>query len=418
MRIIKMTCKSFSAHSILTFVFFTALLFQANGFLAPAQQKSKHADKTATLLEIPFENDFGLIFIPVRVNDSAPLWFLLDTGFEADILNAKWREPLGLKLTDVQIVPQPGGAIEMGKASNLTYRIGGLTIENQNLQTAPLSQLEPVIGRPLDGILGHDFISRYTIEIDYDRKLLKIHDPDKFEYKGAGAIVPLTVTNKEPFFDAVIAQAGNSPVTAKFKLDTGSFGSIGFNKNFLDEKKLLVPNQSSLEEPGIAVGGETKGVSFRLSELKIADFTLRNLVVSATLDSGGFENRRDAGTLGGEILERFKLILDYPRNRLIFEKGRRFSRDFVYDLSGLQLVAEGADFKIVRIHRVLENSPAAQAGLIKGDRLLFVNNKKVETLSLSSIRALLRDEKHKKLKLVIRRDNAEREISLVLRRRI
>ena len=47
---------------------------------------------------IPFEFINKHIFIPVRVNDSRPLWFVLDTGDQYAIINLNTAKELGLRL--------------------------------------------------------------------------------------------------------------------------------------------------------------------------------------------------------------------------------------------------------------------------------------------------------------------------------
>src|SRR4051794_12393609 len=77
---------------------------------------------------MPFEDDFGLIFLKVQVNGSKPLWFLLDTGFDTNILNADLVKPLNIELKDKQVVAQPGGSVEMGSAAGLKFNLGGVEL--------------------------------------------------------------------------------------------------------------------------------------------------------------------------------------------------------------------------------------------------------------------------------------------------
>jgi hypothetical protein len=42
---------------------------------------------------------------------------------------------------------------------------GGARVADQLVSTVPLDALEAPLGRPLDGILGYDFLSRFIVEL-------------------------------------------------------------------------------------------------------------------------------------------------------------------------------------------------------------------------------------------------------------
>src|SRR5258708_8680950 len=59
-------------------------------------------------LKIPFELSNDLILLQARVNDSAPLWFILDTGASSTVIDSQLAKTLRLK---------PGGRfVETGGA--------------------------------------------------------------------------------------------------------------------------------------------------------------------------------------------------------------------------------------------------------------------------------------------------------------
>ena len=65
-----------------------------------------------------------------------------------------------------------GGAgenkVEVSFIKDASFALPGVEIAGQTVATAKLREiLEARVGRPVDGILGYDLISRFVIEIDY-----------------------------------------------------------------------------------------------------------------------------------------------------------------------------------------------------------------------------------------------------------
>ena len=403
-------------HRLLPFlVLILAIPVRAAG-TAPAP--AARFDSGGQALKIPFDDDFGLVFVKVRVNDSRTAWFLLDSGFDANILSTGLAKSLGVALADVQRIPQPGGEIEMGRAAGLVFGLPGVTLVNQTAQTAPLAPLEPFVGRSLDGILGHEFIRQLVVEIDYAAAVLNLYDPAGWQYDGGGEILPVTITGAQPFVPGQVLLAGRKPVAGRFKLDTGSLDTIGFNRNFLSAHRLPEVGRPRREEPGLAVGGETRGVRFRVDGFRLGSRVLKGLPVGGTLDSKGFEDRSDAGTIGAGVLGRFRLVLDYARRRAILEPNARFAEPFPFDMSGAWVTAGGPDWQDFRVHRVLPGTPAAEAGLREGDVILAVDGRLAETLTLALVRELLQGPDGQARRLRIRRGDGELTVDLKLRKLI
>src|SRR5438105_143333 len=76
-------------------------------------------------LKIPFELSNNLILVPARVNDSAPLWFILDTGATDSVIDSQLAKTLSLKVIGRTL--GTGGA---GTATALIFR--GTTLKLPN----------------------------------------------------------------------------------------------------------------------------------------------------------------------------------------------------------------------------------------------------------------------------------------------
>src|SRR5687767_13678671 len=73
----------------------------------PEARKDYRFASGRSALRIPFEEDDGHIFLQARINNSAPLWFGLDTGAIRSSIDTRQAQTLGLRFDGTQRV---GGA--------------------------------------------------------------------------------------------------------------------------------------------------------------------------------------------------------------------------------------------------------------------------------------------------------------------
>jgi hypothetical protein len=331
---------------------------------------------------IPFELYMNLIFLQVRVNRSKTFWFNLDTGLETTVFDAKQAEELGLKLEDKTLVSVPGGSVQLAFARGVSLSLPGLQMLNQRVRTIPLSDFTPVLGRAIHGTIGHDLFNRFAVEIDYGARVIYLYEPEDYEYSGTGEIIPVKIENEEPFVHAKLIQPGRAPIDAKLKLDTGSVNELGLNGSFVQAVKLVGSAQKVVPQPGVALGGFTENYVTRIAGLELGNIFIKNPVVGCSKD---LTRTGDAGTIGGEIFRRFKVILDYSRERMILERNRHFDEPYKYDASGLFLIVD-MNFGSFKVLRVTENTPAFEAGLHEEDVIMAIDDAPTSTFTMETMR--------------------------------
>lgn len=366
------------------------------------------AAPAAPVADVPFDDAFGLVFFEATIGDSGPLSFMLDTGFDVSVLNTDVAARLGLKAAEVKSEAAPGGAVEVGALPPATLSIGALRVEGLRLSTVPLTPLAGFVGRPLDGVLGHDVLASRVVEIDYPERRLRFRSAEGYQHEGPGQVLPVTFQDSQALVIAGVEMPGGRTVFAPFKLDTGSLDLAGLNFNFVRDGHLIAADVPELHVRGIAVGGDTEGRLFRAAALVLGIDRVERPLLGYTVDSAGFENRPDAGTLGGALLSRHRLILDYPRSRIILEGGSRGPAPRVgEDMAGAVLTSTGPAFATVVVAQVIAGTPAAVAGLVAGDEIVTAGGRRV---SLREARELLQEPGG--LDLVIRREGQERKLRL------
>jgi hypothetical protein len=138
--------------------------------------------------------------LQARINDSDPLWFLLDTGAQVTIIDKEVARLLELK-SEGSFQGSGGGGegtIEVSLVNDITLTFADLSATIAMAAVAPISSLlESHTGRRLHGLLGYDLISKYVIEIDYGVGEIVFHDPASYRYSGKGEVLGLSVVNKK-----------------------------------------------------------------------------------------------------------------------------------------------------------------------------------------------------------------------------
>lgn len=381
----------------------------------PAPEFRFDADKAA--MRIPFELYANVILLRARVNNSAPLWFLLDTGAGGSLIDSRHARRLGLKYLDKANIHGMGGSVEGSYFGGATLGLPGVRVFDRKFVGMPLAPLFARFGRRVDGIIGYDFLKLFVVEVDYAAKTISLYDPASYEYRGAGEPVPFTLRGGHPYARVRLVFEGQTAVEGDFEIDTGSDGSLGVNRPFAEKHKLLelLPGASAAKT-GAGAGGETSYVESRVKELGLGRFTFERPVVTFSRDAEGEgTNAGSDGQLGGEIFRRFKVIFDYSRGRMILEPNASFSEPFAADTSGLDIVAGGRSLRTFTVNAVEPGSPAAEAGLREEDVIVAVDGRPAARFDLDQLTRLLMQE-GREYELTIRRGRETLKLRLKLKR--
>lgn len=344
------------------------------------------------IVRLPMDLYGGRIpFITIGVNGGRLLHVILDTGANDDILNARVVSELHLHVRDPKRVEQPGGAIEMGKVDPIEIRLGMHVVDNIQFVSAPLDGLQPFLGTSIDGIFGYGFLSRFVIELDYDRREVSFFDPATYLAPRNATRVPLTFRGTSPLVSVKLARPDGALVTTWLELDTGSFEALGLDGAWVKREGLLSGHESTRPIFGLAIGGETKGLRFRIPTAQIGPYAIARPVTSATTsDNAGSGFSDVAGVLGGEILNRFRVILHFADSSIFLVPASRLAKrsDWI-DMLGVQVVAEGSAFDTLQVRAIMPRTPASEAELRVGDVIRAVDSVSGMELTLERFGTLM-----------------------------
>jgi len=347
------------------------------------------------------------------------MWFILDSGAgEGSIIAKEAAERLGLERgseTDAHIGAGEGVRVDISNIPSATLHVAGDTMTVHEMMVFSLAHVAPFEGRHVEGLLGADFLHRNVVELDYANLKMRIIDPAAYTPSKSAIIVPINADEGLCMAEGSIQRPGEKAIKCRFVIDTGVRGTLllysPFVKRhgFYESKKPLIT-----ATVGGGAGGETKGDLDRLEKLSIGPASFDNPPVIYSRDSVGVFAGEDAdGIIGGEILRRCRTTFDYPHDRLVLEPYSD-QKPFEYDMSGTFLVGAGDDYNRVTIYSVAAKTPAAEAGLMKGDEIVSVDGKPATKLGLDGVRGLFRVPKTYRLQ--VKRGTDDMSVELKTRR--
>lgn len=284
-----------------------------------------------SVVEIPFEVEGNWMVIPVSINGSRPLRFVLDTGAQGTVLqNPEIADSLNLKITGKMAVRGAGGAgagREASIADNVTFNIGGIELSNGRLVVSPASSDSRTMATH-DGVIGRTVFATLVVEVDWEKRTVRFYEPSKYKYTGTGTILPLTFDEGgRPYTSASVAVADDKLIPVKLVVDTG--GSHVLSLDVGSKPEIRLPEGATKTILGRGVGGEITGYTGQVKTFQLGGQTLENVsAIFPDSSSGitGIGGRQ--GSLGAGVLRRFKIIYDYSRERMIVEPNKFFNEPF------------------------------------------------------------------------------------------
>jgi len=395
---------------------------------------------------IPFKLINNLIFIPIKVN-GVELNFLLDSGVEETIMfsmeeqkEISFNNVVKIKLRglgseeEIEGLKSTNNVLETHSLKSSTHLVYIILDQNFNLSSH--------IGIPVNGIIGYKFFKNNLVEINYSKKKLYVY-PNKESIKEKldkkFKSVPISIERSKPYITTT-AVVDSVKISAKLLIDIGNSDAFWIFEN----NKIKLPKKNFPDFLGKGFSGDIEGHRAKIAKFSVDEFDFKNPIV-AFPDSTSIRNVKMVpgriGSIGGEVLKRFTLVLDYADEKLYLKKNSKFSEPFTYNKSGitvqhngLQWVQEtlhletvqvansmsdvGYDAKkddnfkykfslkpVYEIVNIRKKSAAEKCGLKKGDIIVSINNAVPYKYSLQQINSLLKSEDDVWINLEVERDS-------------
>lgn len=380
----------------------------------PVEDYGFHIDGNRKAYSMPFKVFSNLIVVPVALDDSDTLNFILDTGVSSIfITEPEVAKKMGLEyVREVTISGAGEGKSLLAMVSiDHDFKLGKIIGYRQNVVvlSEDILHLSEFMGVPIHGIFGHSLFENFIVTIDFSNLVLTIREIEGFKYRRRyGDKFPIVLTQSKPYTDAIkITEEGKEERNIRLVIDTGAGHALLLNS---EEGHILLPEKVIRANLGRGLNGEIFGNVGRVPKVTVGKTELNNIIASFP-DSLAFsmkfppsdDNRQ--GSIGGEFLRRFKVTLNYNEGYMALKPIKnRIKQPFEHDMSGLDIRAKKDNLKRLFVIDVIEGSPGDLAGLKPNDEIIFVNNDHVDRLTVAGIYRLFSKKEGKSIDIFYRRN--------------
>ena len=378
---------------------------------------------------IPFTRDTSsLIVVSVQINGHDAMPFMVDTGSSQPILIEKWAA------NQLKLVPSK---------ENVTFLPGNRTFPVTMLQNIVIKanaassdidfgSLPACIGdfevpgsgaSRIAGVLGLPLFSKFIMQLDFSQQSINLLERlDRSQLEPNALCLPLTQPDPAtvrfsvawpPCSLRVKNSQGNETqkkqdhiqaktVKGSFLIDTGS-DSSSLPETFVSD---LHPIAMSVGTR-FSIAGTSQDSFALIPNLCIGDIVISNLCVASSTSQ---RNALPVRVIGLDILEHFRMTLDFPGKQMFLDKFDNKASSTAAATTGIQLEKQKEEFFVAGI---LSRSPAKKAAIQVGNKVTRIDGLDLANCSIETAQQMLDGNAGTEAKLLIASIGSEpRQVSL------
>ena len=400
-------------------LFFLFCYLPSNGQFHVKQMISENGE-----LKIPFEYEQGFIIVKVFLEGVLPLDFIFDTGAENTVLfEREYADLLGITYNSkVNIIGSDRKTTTVGYISrqvDLAFLRGNhfaldiIVLEENKID------FKNIIGRNIEGLIGGNMLFGAIVEIDYKKQIMTLRSAENWTPPKNYHTEDLTIVRQRPYLKSTILVDPDKPETKiNLLLDTGAAIHVMIDED--SHPSLIMPDSIADGRIGQGLGGSVGGFLGNISSISLFDVEMKNTPIyfqqadSILYEANHVMNLRN-GLVGNLFLNRYKVIIDYPREKLYTKARKKRVKPFRFNKSGLTIYAVGPYLDEYVIKYVVPNSSADRAGLKVGDVIKNVNGIPTSLMSIGNINYFLSKSEGKEINMKVSRHGGMMKTKMILR---
>lgn len=351
------------------------------------------------------------VYLRVMLNGKGPYLFIFDTG-GANVVDPQVAKEIGATGKGSVQGSGAGSATESFSFADVdTLEVGDAVLKDQLFAVAPVRMGFGVsTGKRVDGLIGWEVLARFVTSFDYAENQIVLTLPARATPPPDAHVIPFVFAGTQPQIDCAI-----DGIPSECTIDTGARDSLTFFAPYLAAHPQVVPQTlTAAGINGFGFGGPALGRLGRLQSIEIGGMQLNDLVADYTTQTqGAFASPFKAANLGGNLLRRFDITFDYGNQTMALVPNSAFNDPDRYERIGLFLIDKGGK---VTVADARPGTPAAQAGIVRGDVVATIDGMPTSTMSLEEVRARFYEPAGTVLHIgLIAKDGTRRTVAVTLR---
>ena len=407
-------------------VFVFIMLFFVNGIKAQELLPANYwfTDSEAKEVRIDFSLVNNTIKIPGLINGAKDtMFFIVDSGLKIPlIMNLGEHKLKDIKYARDMVIKGIGrtDSLIVKTSYENFFRFPGLININEyiNVVQKDLPFLSSISGEEINGLVGYSLLKDFVVDINYYRGNLTFYRPDRYKKRKwwfrKSATLPLEIFKSKPYVTIKVQNNKGEMTDVKLLLDTGYSQALWLDENI--EKGIVCPEKSIECIMGRGLSGDVIGRVSYMPKVKLGKIEMKKVQVAypdtIQYDKHQVDSLR-MGSIGGEFLRRFRVILNYKDKEVTFVKNPDFRNKYRINKTGMVIEKPMMKFPVYVISKVIKDSAADKCGIEPGDIVISIEDKMIPDLSVKEVLSHLNTKK-KKLSLLVDRKGEKINIELEL----
>jgi predicted aspartyl protease len=252
----------------------------------------------------------GLIALPARIG-AARIQAVIDSGAQYSAIDANLAQRLNLPAaTPIPMVAfGVSGPPSLTRAVGVDVDLGGFSLKGLRAATLNLQPLSGLTRQPFSLLLGRDFLRAVVVEADLPGRRAAVFAPQAWSPPPGAQAVSVRSQAGGLMVEVRIEQA--APV--EVMLDTGATGALALSEETARGAGLM-DGRPLRRAQSVTLGGVTEDGLVLARRLRFAGHELEDVAVQIYRPAA--HAPVPAGLLGLGVLERFRLSLDLPGERV------------------------------------------------------------------------------------------------------